>query len=277
MSSLSEKSGDGSILGRFRNRSSERRTIASCFAHSSHSAMCRCTPTSSIPESVSSMKAECVLWNSRQSMRHGSGVWVPVPVRWVLVPPKLITLLHVGRNNLREGVPCPVQPRFDRAKIAVRDLGNLLVGLALELPEDEDMPMMLGQLCHRFLDYFPQVPLPVHVVRPRGRVLELERPIVILPVFLNRLHQDQRISRAIPELVFRQVRCNRVRPGRELLRPVETMKMPVHANEHFLNQILRFLPITDRPVNEVQQASLVPLHQLRERSFLSPQESGDDS
>src|SRR5687768_18293566 len=102
------------------------------------------------------------------------GVWVPVPVRWVLVPPKLITLLHIGRNNLREGVPCPVQPRFDRAKIAVRDLGDLLVGLSLELPEDEDMPMMLGQLCHRFLDYFPQVPLPVHVIRPRGRVLELE-------------------------------------------------------------------------------------------------------
>ncbi len=77
----------------------------------------------------------------------GLEVRVPVPVRRALVPPNSITLLHIGRNNLREGISRPVQPRFDRPQIAVGDLGDFLVRLALELTQDENMSVMLGQFC----------------------------------------------------------------------------------------------------------------------------------
>ena len=45
-----------------------------------------------------------------------------------------ITLLHIGRNNLREGISRPVQPRFHRPEITVGDFGDFLVRFALELP-----------------------------------------------------------------------------------------------------------------------------------------------
>jgi hypothetical protein len=50
-----------------------------------------------------------------------------------------------GTDKLREAVPGPVQAAFDRAQVATGDLRNLLVALPLELPQDEDLPMVLGQ------------------------------------------------------------------------------------------------------------------------------------
>src|SRR5215217_1634616 len=103
-------------------------------------------------------------------------------------------LLHVRRNDLSERIARPVEPRLDRSEIAVCNLCDLFVRLSFELTKNEDIPVMLWQLCHRLLDDLPQVPLTVHVIRPRGRILELKGPVVLLPVLLNRLEQHQRVA-----------------------------------------------------------------------------------
>src|SRR5438094_1503098 len=52
--------------------------------------------------------------------------------------------------------------------------------------------------------------------------------------------------------------------------------MAIHADEDFLNQILRFLAVADRAVNEVQQPGLVALDQLLERALFTGEEGRDD-
>src|SRR6476619_5717567 len=54
------------------------------------------------------------------------------------------------------------------------------------------------------------------------------------------------------------------------------MKVAVDADEDLLNQIFRLLAITDRAVDEVQQARLIPLHELLEGALLSPKKRRDD-
>src|SRR5438105_12782501 len=100
-----------------------------------------------------------------------------------------VSLIYIRGNDLRERIPCPVEARFDRSKITLRDLSNLLVGLAFELTQNEDVPVVLGKLGHALLYDLPQVPLAVHVIRARRNVLELKRTILILEVFLNRLEK----------------------------------------------------------------------------------------
>src|SRR5712671_4124208 len=78
-------------------------------------------------------------------------------------------------DDLRERVSRAVEPRFHRAEVAVRDLSDFLVRLALELAQHEHLAVMLGQLCHGLGDQLPQMPLAVEIVRTRCRVLELQR------------------------------------------------------------------------------------------------------
>src|SRR5690606_33407301 len=66
-------------------------------------------------------------------------------------------------DDLREVVARPVQAALHCAQVARGDLGDLLVGLPLELAEDEDRAVMLRQLLHRRLDHLAQVPLPEQV------------------------------------------------------------------------------------------------------------------
>ena len=54
------------------------------------------------------------------------------------------------------------------------------------------------------------------------------------------------------------------------------MQVPVDTDEDLLHQVLRLLPIPDRAIDEVEQARLVALHQLLERTLLSPQKRCDD-
>jgi len=82
---------------------------------------------------------------------------------------------------------------------------------------------MLGQPLHRLLHELTEVPLPVHVIRPRVAILELQRPLLILPVLLDGLKQHERVARPVAELVLRQVGRDSVDPRRELLRAVESM------------------------------------------------------
>ena len=64
---------------------------------------------------------------------------------------------------------------------------------------------MLGKLRHAFLDDLSQMTLPVHVIGTRGRILELKRPILILEILLNRLKENERVTRPVPQLVLGQV------------------------------------------------------------------------
>src|SRR5688572_19422354 len=130
---------------------------------------------------------------------------------------------------------------------------------------------MLGQLGNRLLDELAQVALAVEVVRTRRRILELERTVFVLPVLLDRLEEHERVPRPVPKLVLREVRRDRVDPGRKLLRAVEPVQMPVHPNEDLLHQILGLFPIADRPVDEVQESRLVALDEFLESTPLAPE------
>src|SRR5687768_16118617 len=54
------------------------------------------------------------------------------------------------------------------------------------------------------------------------------------------------------------------------------MQVPVNPDEHLLHEVLRLLPITDRPVDEVQQSSLIPLDQLLERPLLAAEKRSNN-
>jgi len=50
------------------------------------------------------------------------------------------------------------------------------------------------------------------------------------------------------------------------------MNVSVDANEDFLNQVFRLFPITNRPVDEVQQSGLVALDKLLKRALFAAKE-----
>src|SRR3989475_7888529 len=131
--------------------------------------------------------------------------------------------------------------------------------------------VMGGELADALVHRLLQVALAVQVVRPRRRVLELEGPVVGLPVLLDRLEQHQRVAAAVPQLVLRQVRGDRVDPRRELLGLVEAMQVPEHADEDLLHEVLGALPVPDGPVDEVQETGLIAIHQGTERLGVPPQ------
>jgi hypothetical protein len=51
------------------------------------------------------------------------------------------------------------------------------------------------------------------------------------------------------------------------------MDVPVHAHEHFLDQVFSALTITRRAIHEIQQTILVPVDQLVESTLLTFEES----
>src|SRR3954464_12947147 len=103
-------------------------------------------------------------------------------------------------DDRRKCVARSVQPRLHPPQVAVGDLSDLLVRLALELTEHEHLTVMLGQLRHRVLDQLAQMALAIHVVRTRRGILELERSLLVFPVRLDRLKEHERIARAIAQL-----------------------------------------------------------------------------
>src|SRR6185503_19050125 len=100
--------------------------------------------------------------------------------------PEPTNLIYVWCDDFRERVSSPIKAGLDRPQVALRDLGDFLVGLALELTQNENISVMLGKLRYAFLDDLPQVALPVHVIRTLGGVLELQGTVLVLEVFLNR-------------------------------------------------------------------------------------------
>src|SRR5688572_4495977 len=119
-------------------------------------------------------------------------------------------LVQERLDPLRERVASTMQAALHRPEVHAGDLGDLLVALALELAETEDEPVMLGELLDRVLDQPPQVPLAVEVIRPHGVILELDRPMILLPVARQPLEEHERAARAVAKLVLRQVARDRV-------------------------------------------------------------------
>src|SRR5438105_4733134 len=177
------------------------------------------------------------------------------------VPPDLF---EQGLDQLCEAVACPVETALHRPQVATRDVGDLGVALPLQLAQHEDGAVMGGKLPDALIARFLEVALAVQVVRPCGRVLELQWPVVGLPVLLDRLEQDEWVAAAVAQLVLGQVRGNRVDPGGELLRLVEAVQMPEYPDEHLLYQVFGALPVPDRAVDEVEQSGLVAVDERAE-------------
>src|SRR5581483_4340795 len=154
-----------------------------------------------------------------------------------------VPLLEQRRNHLRKAVSGAIKSALYRAQIATRDLRNLGVALSLELPQHEDRPMVGGQLPNTLIDGFLQEALPVQIVWAGGRVLELQWPVVGLPILLDRLEEHQRIPAAVAQLVLRQVRRDRIDPGRKFLGLIEPVQMPEHPDKDFLHQVFRALAV----------------------------------
>src|ERR1043165_741837 len=128
---------------------------------------------------------------------------------------------------------------------------------------------MLGQRRDGLVDELSEMTFPIQVVGPRRRVFELERAISLVGGATKGLEEHQRIARAIPELVLREVRRDRVHPRRELLGAVEAVQVAIDANEDFLHEIFGAFAIADRSIDEVQKPSLVALNELLKGSFVS--------
>jgi hypothetical protein len=141
---------------------------------------------------------KCDVLITKLATIHGDRLRVRnrVPASGVPVP-ELSGLIYVWCDDFRERVSCPVKPRFDRAQVALRNLRDLLVRLALELAQHEHIPVVLGKLGDALLDDLPQMTLTVHVIRAGRSVFELERTIIVLKVLLDRLKENQRITRAV--------------------------------------------------------------------------------
>src|SRR5688500_19949285 len=54
------------------------------------------------------------------------------------------------------------------------------------------------------------------------------------------------------------------------------MQVTVYPDELRLHEVLRLLSITDRPIDEVQQSSLIPLDQLLERPVLAAEKRSNN-
>ena len=95
--------------------------------------------------------------------------------------------------------------------------------------------------------------------------------------FVARLEQHHRVPRPVPQLVLRQITGDRIDPGRELLRRVEPVEVPVDSNERLLNEILGTIPVADRPIDEVQKPQVVPIRELVKRSSVAAEILGNES
>src|SRR5687768_3408795 len=158
-----------------------------------------------------------------------------------------------------------------RAEVHARNIRDLLVALALELAQLEYQLVMLRQLFHDLFDDLLQVSLPIQIVRSIPYVLELQRPVVRLPMRSQLLEKYQRAARTVAQLVLRQIRADRVDPGRKLFVLVEPVKVTGYPNERFLNQIFSPIPVPGLPCNELDQPVSITVVQLRECARVSRQ------
>ena len=80
-------------------------------------------------------------------------------------PPTSYSSVHLGRDQRGERRACAIQSRLHRAEIAVRDLRDFFVRLALEFAEHKYLTMMRWQERDRSVHDLPQMPFVEQVVR----------------------------------------------------------------------------------------------------------------
>src|SRR5437867_8977102 len=90
-------------------------------------------------------------------------------------------------DELREAVPGPVETALHGAEVASCDLGDFLIALPFQLTEHEHLTVVLGKLVHATIYRVLQEALAIQVVGTGRRVLDLERPVIGVPVPLARL------------------------------------------------------------------------------------------
>ena len=177
------------------------------------------------------------------------------------------TLVQKRLDPLGEGVPCPVQAAFDRSQVHSRNLRDFLVTLSFQLPETKDQAVVFRQFLHRFLNNPSQVPLPVKIVRPHPRVLELKGPVVVIPTVFEFLEEDQRAPRPISKLVFGQVTGDGVDPGGKLLRGIEAMEVACDPDERLLDQVLSPVGVAGLSDDEMDQPAPITVVKVLESSW----------
>ena len=178
--------------------------------------------------------------------------------------PRADVLVQRRRNHLSEAISCSVQAALHGTEVAPGDFGDLLVRLSLEFAQHEYHAVVLGQLLNGPLYEIPEMAFPEKVVRTVVVVLKLKRTVIGVPVLLDRLEQDQRATTPVAQFVLREIGRNRIDPSGELLGLIEPAHVPMHANEHLLDEVFRSLTVSDGAVYEIQQPLLVPTDQLVE-------------
>ena len=83
-----------------------------------------------------------------------------------------------GGDDPCEVVPSPVQPALHRPEVAAGDVRDILVGLPLQFPEDENNSMVLRKLSHGLLYQLLQMPFPEEVIGLELGVFPLQGPMV---------------------------------------------------------------------------------------------------
>ena len=94
---------------------------------------------------------------------------------------------------------------------------------------------MLRKFLHCGLHEVLEESLSVEVVGPHPEIFKLNRAMVIVPGARESLKKNQRTTRAVAELVLREIAGNRIHPCRKLLGCIEPMKVAGYADEGFLN------------------------------------------
>src|SRR2546423_7719902 len=208
---------------------------------------------------------DLVAAHNGEMYRPGDGVFPPPGFQ------RELALNEDGADELGEAIARPIQTTLDRPQIAARDLRNLLIALTLELAEHENLTMMLGQPMHALVHRILQEPLAVQIIGTRGRVLELQGPVIGFPVLLDRLEQHEWVPATVPQLILRQVGRDRVDPGRELLCLIEPVQMAEHPNEDFLHQVFRAFAVADGTVYEIEETGLIAINESPESLGLTCQ------
>src|SRR5690606_22714808 len=101
-------------------------------------------------------------------------------------------LVEHRSDDRREVVARPAQAALHGAEVHARDLGDLLVGLPLQLPQHEHLAVVRRQLVHGLLDLLTEMTLPEQIVRPVRVALELERTMIRVPAPLDLLEEYER-------------------------------------------------------------------------------------
>ncbi len=162
-----------------------------------------------------------------------------------------------------EGVSGPVEPRLHRSHGQPDDLADLLVAHALDVEEDEELPMV-GREPHQSamhqVSRLPTLRLPVRAKAGVGWLGDRSLLVIAL------VQGDLPAPTAPPQTVEARVVEDTVKPGAEGRLLLELPEGAPRGDESLLGGIVGRVEIAQHPVGEADGARLVPPHQRVEGS-----------